>query len=131
MHCKKFNSIIEETENVILFLENVLHDAPCPQSTKREIYIIADEIFSNIVKYSGSKETVITCLAEEGIIRLSFSDSGAAYNPLIRTDMDIAVPVEEKAEGGMGLIIVKKLADEISYEHKEGKNILTVKKYYR
>ena len=59
---------------------------------------------------------------------ITFIDHGVAYDPLGKQDPDITLSAEERKIGGLGIYIVKKCMDEISYEYKDGKNILTIKK---
>ena len=60
---------------------------------------------------------------------ITFIDSGMPYDPLARPDPDVTLPAEEREIGGLGIYMVKKSMDNISYEYKDGKNILTIKKY--
>ena len=59
---------------------------------------------------------------------ISFSDHGVPYNPLAKDDPDVTLSAEERQIGGLGIFLVKKTMDDISYEYRDGKNILTIKK---
>ena len=59
---------------------------------------------------------------------LSFIDGGTPYDPLAKPDPNLKIPVKERKKGGLGFFMVKKSMDDISYEYKDGKNILTIKK---
>ena len=59
---------------------------------------------------------------------VTFIDNGKAYNPLAKEDPDVALAAEEREIGGLGIYMVKKSMDEISYEYKDGQNILRIKK---
>ncbi len=50
------------------------------------------------------------------------------YDPLEKPDPDITLPAEKRPIGGLGIFMVKKIADEISYDYADGKNILVIKK---
>ena len=50
------------------------------------------------------------------------------YDPLAKSDPDITLSAEEREIGGLGIYMVKKSMDDISYEYKDGKNILKIKK---
>ena len=41
---------------------------------------------------------------------------------------DITLPAEERQIGGLGIYMVKKSMDNVIYEHRDGKNILTLMK---
>ena len=59
---------------------------------------------------------------------ITFIDHGVPYDPLKKDDPDITLSAEERAIGGLGVFMVKKTMDEISYEYRDGKNILRIKK---
>ena len=41
---------------------------------------------------------------------------------------DITAPVEDRPIGGLGIFLVRKTMDDVSYEYRNGKNILRIKK---
>ena len=59
---------------------------------------------------------------------LTFIDSGVPYNPLEKDDPDTTLSAEDRKIGGLGIFLVKKSMDDMRYESKDGKNILTLVK---
>lgn len=57
---------------------------------------------------------------------LQFTDNGRPCDPREKADPDISLPLEEREIGGLGIFMVKKIMDKISYEYKDGQNILTL-----
>ena len=47
---------------------------------------------------------------------------------MIKSDPNITLSAEEREIGGLGIFMVKKTMDEITYEYKDGQNILAIKK---
>ena len=86
----------------------------------------ADEITSNIVNYSGAREYRVA--VERGLdrLRLRFSDDGKPYNPLSHVDPDTHAAIEDRPVGGLGLVVVKRLADRVTYSREDNRNVLTV-----
>ena len=64
------------------------------------------------------------------ILILQFIDSGKPFDPLAKEDPDITLSVEERKIGGLGIFMVKKTMDDVAYEFKDGKNMLTVVKKF-
>ena len=90
--------------------------------------IVLDEIYSNIVKFSGATYAKVTCGVKDGFAYLRFEDDGIAYNPLDKQDTDITLQAEDREIGGLGILMVKKSMDKLEYEYKDSKNILTLRK---
>ena len=66
---------------------------------------------------------------ESGCVQLILSDVGLPFNPLERDEPDITLNAEERKIGGLGIFMIKKIMDEVSYSYSNGKNILTMKKF--
>ena len=61
---------------------------------------------------------------------ITFIDNGIPYDPLAKADPDITLSMEERGVGGLGIYMVKKTMDDISYEYRDGQNILRIKKKF-
>ena len=61
-------------------------------------------------------------------VEITFIDNGAPYDPLAKADPDTTLSLKERKKGGLGIFMVKKSMDNVSYEYKDGNNILTIKK---
>lgn len=124
---------IENIETVIYFVNGQLEEIKCPLKAQMQIDIAIDELFGNIAHYAYNPETgpatVRVEVTEDPIaVVITFIDRGVPYDPLKKEDPDITLSAEERAIGGLGIFMVKKTMDEISYEYKDGKNILRIKK---
>lgn len=99
-----------------------------PMGVLMQLHIILDEICSNIVRYSGASffGLAVETDAESGVVRIEFSDDGKPYDPLAHADPDITLPAAERPIGGLGIMMVKKMADSVSYRREGGRNLLTV-----
>lgn len=118
---------------VIEFVNQELDALGCSLKAEAQIDIAIDEIYSNIVKYGyeeeGGEVTVSIDTSEEPLaMTLSFRDEGKPFNPLERRDPDVTLSAKDRKIGGLGIFMVKKSMDDIRYEYRDGKNILTIRK---
>ena len=86
----------------------------------------ADEVTSNIVNYSGATGYRVEAERTMDRLRLRFSDDGHPYNPLSHVDPDTHAAIEDRPIGGLGLVVVKRLADRVAYSREGGRNVLTL-----
>ena len=121
---------LDNLERATAFFEEVLNEHAAPERVVEQMKVVTDEIFSNIVFYSGATAVTLGCEAGEGYACLRFSDNGRPYDPTQKPDPDITLPAEERQEGGMGIYIVRKLTDGISYYYSDGLNVLTMEKHW-
>ncbi len=126
------NNRIEETVGVADLVEQISTEAGFEQKEIYDILIALDEILSNIVYYAypdGSTGVIDINIQFDGsTIEIRFIDSGVPFDPLAKADPDLSIPVEEREIGGLGIFIVKKLMNEVSYVRENDKNILMITK---
>ncbi len=123
---------VENIEKAVAFVNGQLEAAGCPPKTMIQIDVAIDELFGNIAHYAYGKDTgdatVRVEVTEEPAVIITFIDNGIPYNPLKKSDPDVTKDLEEREIGGLGIFMVKKSMDDITYEYKEGQNILRIKK---
>jgi anti-sigma regulatory factor (Ser/Thr protein kinase) len=118
---------------VIAFIEEQLEAVACPLRAQMQIDVAVDEMFSNIARYayapkSGNATVRFSYDEADKAVSITFIDSGVPFNPLERSAPDTHVPLERRSIGGLGIHLVRKTMDGMEYEHKGGKNILTIRK---
>ena len=126
---------IENLAQVMAFLEQHLEEAGCPLRTQMQITVAAEEIYVNIASYAyapgtGEATVRLEITDDPASVIITFIDSGVQFDPLKKADPDITLSAEERGIGGLGIYMTKKSMDEVRYEYTDGKNILTLMKYY-
>ena len=125
-------AVSENIDLVTDFINEQLDEIDCPMKLQVKIDIAVDEIFGNIAHYAYAPNTgqvtVRVELTEEPSVIITFFDNGIPYDPTAKADPDITLSVEDREIGGLGIYMVKKSMDEVSYEYKDGQNILIIKK---
>ena len=92
--------------------------------------LATDEIVSNIVRHGfppGQPDRRIACEAEvtKDAVAIAFLDNGVAFDPLTSApEPDLTSPVAVRELGGLGVYLVKQLADETRYERTDDLNRL-------
>ena len=108
------------------FLDCCVEEYEIPMRIGYSLKVVTDEIFSNIVYYSGAKNAEILFRNQESSVTLEFQDDGMPYNPLEAEEPDVTASADERKIGGLGLFMVKKMAEDVCYEYIDQKNRLTV-----
>ena len=120
-------------EAVTDFVNEQLEALECPMKAQMQIDIAIDELFGNIAHYAYNPDVGDATVRVEVIdnplaVVITFIDNGVPYDPLAKADPDITLSAEEREIGGLGIFMVKKTMDDITYEYKDGQNILRIRK---
>ncbi|MDR3113638.1 MAG: SpoIIE family protein phosphatase [Endomicrobium sp.] len=124
-----------ELDNVIKWISGYTDAAGYGVHLKTQIKVVAEELFVNIARYSypPSKEsvgkTVVRLTALKDRFIMQFEDEGVPFNPLSYKTPEITANIHERTIGGLGIHLVKKWMDEVTYDRKLGKNQRTVYKF--
>ena len=127
------NAVTDNIPAVTAFVDEQLEALNCPLKTQMQIDIAIDELFSNIAFYAyrpniGPATIRVEVQEAPLAVLISFIDNGIPYNPLSASEPDITLSAEERQIGGLGIYMVKKSMDDMTYTHQNGQNILTIKK---
>ncbi len=120
-------------EAVTDFVNEQLEALDCPMKAQTQIDIAIDELFGNIAHYAynpdvGEATVRVEVIEDPLAVVITFIDKGVPYDPLAKADPNTTLSAEEREIGGLGIFMVKKTMDEITYEYKDGQNILAIKK---
>ena len=126
------DATVENIATVTEFVNAQLEQSGCPPKIQMQIDIAIDELFGNIAHYAYDPDvgpaTVRVEVDEEPCVIITFIDNGVPHDPLGKEDPDITLSAEERGIGGLGVYMVKKSMDDVSYEYRDGQNILRIKK---
>ena len=124
---------VENFDTVTDFVNEQLEAYDCPMKAQMQIDIAIDELFGNIAHYAYNPETGDATVRVEVVedpmaVVITFIDKGIPYDPLKQADPNTSLSAEDREIGGLGIFMVKKTMDDITYEYKDGQNILKIKK---
>ena len=113
------------------FIDEQLEEAGCPMLTQTTIDIAVEELFVNIASYAyapGEGDAQVECalLTDPKRLLIRFRDSGVPFDPTAHEDADTSEEAIMDRIGGLGIFLVKKNMDEVSYAYEGGKNVLTL-----
>ncbi len=122
---------IEKLDEVTAFIDAFLEEHDCPMKIQMQIDLCLEEMFVNIAHYAypdGAGAAEILVSESGGTVTITLIDSGLPYDPLKKEDPDITLGAEERQIGGLGIFLVKKNMDAVSYRYEDGKNIFSMQK---
>lgn len=120
----QFSGLKESVRYSRNFLNECNENHRIPSKTAKHIMICSDEIMSNIIMHGHAKKAHINYKVDNNAVLLEFEDNGTLYNPLTSESPDITLPARERNIGGLGLLMVKKIASSVEYAEKDGWNDL-------
>src|ERR1051326_9001098 len=113
-------------------LQNFAQTHQVPSAAISAIDLALEEHLANIFNYGyetgGNPEVVVRLERRQTDFLVEISDNGKAFNPLDHPEPDIKRPLEERPIGGLGIHLIRKFVDQLSYRREAGRNVLTMLK---
>jgi anti-sigma regulatory factor (Ser/Thr protein kinase) len=100
-----------------------------PDRSRRRVLTALDELLSNVVRHGldGTRGSIeIAFVADPGHLTVEIADDASPFNPLLVAPPDTAAPLDERREGGLGIALVRALADDLRYAREDGRNVVTL-----
>ena len=128
---------LEQLHFIVETVEEISRDWNISSKASMEVNLVLEELFTNIVFYAfpDKKEHLIDLtfnLSSSGILEVVIVDDGRYFDLMEASkEVKLDAALEERKVGGLGIHFVKQMMDEMSYERKGGKNVVTLKKYIK
>ena len=124
-----------QVEQLSAFVKDALARVDLSTKEAREVRLAIEEAVVNVMNYaypSGTEGNVsIELLSDGHRLKCIISDAGIPFDPTETADADTTSSVEDRCIGGLGIYLLRQLMDTINYERIDGKNVLTLRKYYK
>jgi anti-sigma regulatory factor (Ser/Thr protein kinase) len=109
-----------------------------PEEFEAPVTICVEEILSNVIRHGRrpGEDCDIRVLvrifdAGPGGIEVEISDNAEPFDPLSLPTPDLTVPIQDRRSGGLGVLMVRKMMDEVHYEYRDGRNHLRFQKRWQ
>ncbi len=103
-----------------------------PPATRRSLNVAIDELLANALSHgmAGRHAGLLTVEVELDQERLTVTliDDGPPFDPFGQNAPDTTLSVEERSIGGLGIHLVRQLVDEVSYQRRDGCNVVVLVK---
>lgn len=123
---------ISEVPQLNDFIEAVAERLGIEPSTALQLQLAVEEAVVNVMDYAYPPDSVgevsVTTTSDGQCLKIVITDSGVPFDPTEQEKADISLSVEERQVGGLGILLVNEIMDTVSYERKDGKNVLTLTK---
>ncbi|MBR6271893.1 MAG: ATP-binding protein [Lachnospiraceae bacterium] len=125
----------ENLQKVLDFVGSRMAALDLSTKLRMQMDLAVEEIFINIANYAyhpgrGNAVVRVETTEDPVTVTITFIDRGIPYDPLKKQDPDLTLSAEERGIGGLGIFLTKKVMDDVSYEYRDGQNILKLKKNF-
>lgn len=130
LHTIELTNDVNDVPKMSEWIETLSEEIDIPMDKAFQLNLALEEAVVNVMNYAypgkQGMPILIEANSEPSRLTLVIDDTGIPYDPTQNKDPDITLSAEERPIGGLGVMLVKQLMDEVSYEYREGHNRLTL-----
>lgn len=115
-----FQRRIESLGEIFRFTAAALTVEAMDAKQRNAVDLAIEELFTNMIKYSrpGSAEVLIEIAGVDGAVVVTLTDADVEpFDVTMAPDASVDVALEQRQPGGLGLHLVRRLVDSLSYEY--------------
>lgn len=125
---KRFGSLAE----IFSFLDEALPDTLLDDRGRFVLQLAVEELFTNMVKYNAgaSRQVEVRIAVGEDRVRIDLVDPDTdPFDPTQIPQTDTTAPITERRRGGLGLHLIRTMADGLDYDYRDRKMTVSVTQY--
>ena len=104
-----------------------------PEAVRSSLNVALDELLANELSHgmAGRAAGSVTVEVEfdQERVTVTITDDGPEFDPFRQAAPDTTLSVDERPIGGLGIHLVRELMDDVSYERRDGHNVVVLVKH--
>lgn len=125
---KKVNASTQNLSAIRNFVSRHAEEQGFTTEKVADIQLAVDEAYTNIIKHAYKNDSnqlvIINLEFDEEKMVVTLTDHGIGFDAEKYKKPNLKKQIEKKKRGGMGVYLIRKLMDEVSYHAKNQKNVL-------
>ena len=129
---REFDKELNALEAVFEFLDDTLSGTALDDRGRFVLELAVEELFTNIVKYGSdlSGRVAVRVTSEPDRVRVDIVDPNTHdFDPTRMPAVDTTRPIQERKRGGLGLHLVREMADGVEYRYRDREMTVSVTKH--
>ncbi len=126
---------VKQIELLTKFIEVLCEELGLDAMLTFNLNLVLEEAVTNVIMYAYPQDEDHTMTLKtwteqsDNIIVFELKDQGKPFNPIEEApEVDTTLSADERQIGGLGIFLINKIMDDVTYRYEEGSNILTMKK---
>lgn len=107
------------------FVERTARQAGLDEEITSGLVLAVDEAAANVIvhgyRQDGRGRLEILATQDDASLTIRLRDEAPAYNPLDAPAPSLDSPLEERAIGGMGVLLIRQNTDRVEYNARDGR----------
>jgi len=130
MLIKEMPARVESLHELLTFIRTEAKKRGFSEDALRRIELVAEEALVNVFVHGYAEtqgQVEVRCLvSNDPALTIEIRDKGISFDPLSLAEPDLQADLTKRKIGGMGVFLIRKMTDSVTYRREGEINILTM-----
>ena len=117
---------MDDIEQMDPFIANASQQAGLTTKEGKQIRLALEEAVANVINYSQATYVNFDAYIGDGCLKVTITDDGIAFDATAGSPTDFSLRPDERPAGGLGIMLLHQMTDDLSYQRMENRNVLTL-----
>lgn len=108
------------------YIENIAHQAGLSEKETKRLRLAVEEAVINVINYGQATVINLQASVADHQLTLTIEDDGLPFDPTQGSATDLDTPPDQRPPGGMGIILLQTMTDDLNYHRTAEHNVLTL-----
>jgi sigma-B regulation protein RsbU (phosphoserine phosphatase) len=123
-----FSASMDEIDRLKPYIESITQQAGLDNKESKRLRLAVEEAVANVINYGQATTITLSTTIADSRLTLTIDDDGVPFDATQDSPTDLSVSPDQRPPGGLGIMLLHKMTDALSYERVDGHNILTIVK---
>lgn len=122
------HATMDDIERLKPFITDAALQAGIDAKEAKRLRAAVEEAVANVINYSQATSIMLKTEKSGGKLIVTIDDNGLPFDPTLGSNTDLSIPIDQRPSGGMGILMMQRMTDGMSYQRLGGHNILKLLK---
>ena len=118
------HATMDDIERLKPFITDAALQAGIDAKEAKRLRAAVEEAVANVINYSQATSIMLKTEKSGGKLIVTIDDNGLPFDPTLGSNTDLSIPIDQRPPGGMGILMMQRMTDGMSYQRLGGHNIL-------
>jgi len=119
---------MDDIEQIDPFIAEASQQAGLTPKEAMHMRLALEEAVANVINYSQATFIDLDTCIDDTQLKVTITDDGIPFDATAESPTDFSLPPDQRPPGGLGMMLLHQMADQLDYQRTDNRNVLTIVK---
>ena len=126
--CLSIRADMDDIEQIDPFIAEASRQAGLTPKEAMHMRLALEEAVANVINYSQATCIDLDACIDDTQLKVTITDDGVPFDATAESPTDFSLPPDQRPAGGLGMMLLHQMTDQLDYQRTDNRNVLTIVK---